>query len=121
MKVTNGVHHSQHNKTTKRLKVNEGHKAFTTVNTIRKHIWYTNVDTLTKDKLLELNAKIKSPPDIIAMTEIKPKNYTRVLEHKQYNLGGRNKSNGQRAKQRSNTICMQWFELPDSESIEYCW
>ena len=54
------------------------------------HIWYTNVDTLTKDKLLELNAEIKSqsPPDIIAMTEIKPKNYTRVLDQKQYNLGG---------------------------------
>ena len=54
------------------------------------HIWYTNVDTPTKDKLLELNAEIKSqsPPDIIAMTVIKPKNHTRVLEHKQYNLGG---------------------------------
>ena len=54
------------------------------------HVWYTNVNTLTKDKLLELNAEIKSqsPPDIIAMTEIKPKNYTRVLDQKQYNLGG---------------------------------
>ena len=34
--MSQSVHHSQHNKTTKRLKVNEGHKAFTTVNTIRQ-------------------------------------------------------------------------------------
>ena len=38
-------------------------------------IWYTNADTLTKDKLLELENEIhesNGPPYIIAITEIKP-------------------------------------------------
>ena len=46
---------------------------------------FTNVDTYSRDKILELNALIKSfdnPPHLIALQEVKPKNYRyeRILE-----------------------------------------
>ena len=37
------------------------------------HVWYTNADTLTHDKIRELSMEISAsniPPDIIAITEI---------------------------------------------------
>ena len=45
------------------------------------NIWFTNADTLTKDKIMELKENIKcdSPPDIIAISEVKPKNYKREI------------------------------------------
>ena len=59
----------------------QGERQANTVNSELLRIWYTNADVLTKDKLCELKEDIKSdyPPDIIAVTEIKPKNYTRQL------------------------------------------
>ena len=49
-------------------------------------IWYTNADTFTKEKLQELKDDINacSPPDIIAITELKPKNYTKELTKVEY-------------------------------------
>ena len=54
------------------------------------NIWYTNADTLTRDKIEELKEEIKSstPPDIIAITELKPKNYSRELIKNEYILDG---------------------------------
>ena len=54
------------------------------------NIWYTNADTLTKDKIQELTNDINasSPPDIIAVTEIKPKNYTKELQMVEYMIDG---------------------------------
>ena len=54
------------------------------------NIWYTNADTLTKDKIQELKDDINasSPPDIIAVTEIKPKNYTKELQIVEYMIDG---------------------------------
>ena len=45
---------------------------------------------MTKDKIYELKEDIKSgnPPDIIAITEIKPKNYTRELAKIDYKIDG---------------------------------
>ena len=53
-------------------------------------IWYTNADTLTKEKLQELKDDINasSPPDIIAITEVKPKNYIKELTKVEYNIDG---------------------------------
>lgn len=53
-------------------------------------IWYTNTDTLTKEKVYELGEEIRSdtPPDIIAITELKPKNYKRELRMIDYELEG---------------------------------
>ena len=53
-------------------------------------IWYTNADTLTTAKINELKEEFKSsyPPDIIAITEIKPKNYTRELNKLEYRIEG---------------------------------
>ena len=44
-------------------------------------IWYANADALTKDKIRDLENEITSDtlPDIIAITEFKPKNYIREL------------------------------------------
>ena len=45
-------------------------------------LWYTNADTLTSDKIQELKSLISSAdqvPDIIAICEYKPKNYSREL------------------------------------------
>ena len=54
------------------------------------NIWYTNADTLTKNKIQELKDDINasSPPDIIAVTEIKPKNYTKELQIVEYMIDG---------------------------------
>ena len=51
-------------------------------------IWYTNADTLTKDKIRELGNEIASDtlPDIIAITEFKPKNYIRELTQHDFKL-----------------------------------
>ena len=53
-------------------------------------IWYANADTLTRAKIHELKEEIKSstPPDVIAIVEIKPKNYTRELTKSEYNIVG---------------------------------
>ena len=64
--------------------------------TIKKHgngligIWYTNADVLTKEKLRELTEDIDTttPPDIIAINEIKPKNYGRELNKIDYKISG---------------------------------
>ena len=55
-------------------------------------IWYTNADTLTTAKINELKEEFKSsyPPDIIAITEIKPKNYTSELNKLEYRIEGYN-------------------------------
>ena len=54
------------------------------------NIWYTNADTLRKDKIQELKDDINasSPLDIIAVTEIKPKNYTKELQIVEYMIDG---------------------------------
>ena len=51
-------------------------------------IWYANADTLTKEKIEELKQEIISsePPDVIAITEIKPKNYKRQLSEVEYKI-----------------------------------
>jgi len=50
-------------------------------------IWYTNADVLTKDKINELKLEIaNNPPDVIAVCEFKPKNYTRILQETEYQL-----------------------------------
>ena len=56
------------------------------------HIWFTNADTLTKEKVLELIEEVKggAPPDIIAVSELKPKNYTRQLCGLDYKIDGYN-------------------------------
>ena len=53
-------------------------------------IWYTNADVLTKEKLRELTEDIDTttPPDIIAINEIKPKNYGRELNKIDYKISG---------------------------------
>ena len=48
-------------------------------------IWYTNADVLTQAKIHELKEEISTSavrPDIIAITEIKPKHYVRELTEK---------------------------------------
>ena len=54
------------------------------------NIWYTNADVLTQEKIRELKEEIKSgtAPDIIAITEIKPKNYVRELTETEYQIEG---------------------------------
>ena len=51
-------------------------------------IWYTNIDTLTKEKILELEHDIKTnqKPDIIMLTEIKPKNFKKKLDKTEYKI-----------------------------------
>ena len=52
-------------------------------------IWSTNADVLTKDKLLELNDQTRNnAPEIIAISEVKPKNYKRTLSALEYKLHG---------------------------------
>ena len=55
-------------------------------------IWYTNADTLTQAKIhgheLRDDIKYNTPPDVIAIVEIKPKNYTRELTKTEYNIEG---------------------------------
>ena len=55
------------------------------------NIWYTNADVLTQAKIHELKEEIITSdvhPDIIAITEIKPKNYVRELTEKEYEIDG---------------------------------
>ena len=54
------------------------------------NIWYTNTDTFTEDKIRELKDVINasSPPDIIAVTEFKPKKYTKELQIVEYKIVG---------------------------------
>ena len=55
------------------------------------NIWFTNADTLTQTKIQELKSEIRSSdsvPDIIAVTEIKLKNYSRVITERDYNIAG---------------------------------
>ena len=54
------------------------------------NVWYTNADVLTNDKRLESKNEINTgtPPDIIAVAGIKPKNYARYLENVDYELNG---------------------------------
>ena len=48
-------------------------------------IWFTNADVLTQDKLLELKSMIRnSAPEIIAVTEVKPKNFHRSRTDLEY-------------------------------------
>ena len=52
-------------------------------------IWYTKADTLTQAEIHKLKEEIKSStPDVIAIVEIKPKNYTRELSKTEYNIEG---------------------------------
>ena len=53
-------------------------------------IWYTNADTLTKDKLIELTNEInqENAPDVICITEFKPKNFSRTLTEVEYKIEG---------------------------------
>ena len=51
---------------------------------------YTNADVLTKDKIEEIKDEIRcdSPPDIIAITEIKSQKYERILTENDYKIDG---------------------------------
>ena len=52
-------------------------------------IWYTNADVLTRTKIRELELALKdSPPDIISITEVKPKNYPREVSEIDYMIEG---------------------------------
>ena len=52
---------------------------------------FTNADVLTKDKLLELKELIASQkPDVISITEVKPKNISRTITNLEYQLPGYN-------------------------------
>ena len=54
-------------------------------------VMFTNADVLTKDKLLELKELIASQkPDIISITEVKPKNISRTITNLEYQLPGYN-------------------------------
>ena len=55
------------------------------------YTWFTNADTLTQAKIQELENEIQSSasaPDIIAVTEIKPKNYVRNITENDYKIKG---------------------------------
>lgn len=53
------------------------------------NIWITNADVLTQEKLLELKSRMKeNPPDLIAISEVKPKNWKYHAELVQYALDG---------------------------------
>ena len=52
-------------------------------------IWYTNADVLTRTKIHELELGLKdSPPDIISITDVKPKNYQREVSEIDYMIEG---------------------------------
>ena len=59
-------------------------------NEIRKiKIMYSNVDTLNKDKLIELGSRLgQEKPDIIMLQEVKPKYYKRKLQAIEYHIQG---------------------------------
>ena len=49
----------------------------------------TNADVLTKDKLAELRRDAKNEkPDIIAVSEVKPKNYEKMRTLAEYKIKG---------------------------------
>ena len=50
---------------------------------------YSNVDTLNKDKLIELGSRLgQEKPDIIMLQEVKPKYYKRKLQAIEYHIQG---------------------------------
>ena len=54
-------------------------------------VWTTNADVLTRDKLIELKNRIElqiKPPDIISVTEFKPKYHKRELNILEYHIEG---------------------------------
>ena len=56
-------------------------------------IWATNVDVLTKEKLTELKYRIgldQTPPHIIALSEVRPKQYKHQRDLADYQLDGYN-------------------------------
>ena len=59
-------------------------------NEIRKiKIMYSNVDTLNKDKLIELGSRLgQEKPDIIMLQKVKPKYYKRKLQAIEYHIQG---------------------------------
>ena len=54
------------------------------------NVWYTNADVLTQEKLGELKEIISSSdtPDVVAVTEVKPKYYRRKISEVEYQLPG---------------------------------
>ena len=53
------------------------------------NLWITNADVLTQEKIMELKARMKdSPPDVIAISEVKPKNLKHQSELVHYALDG---------------------------------
>ena len=55
------------------------------------NIWFTNADTLTQDKMIELRedvADTNPPPDVIAISELKPKNFKRTLNENEFKIPG---------------------------------
>ena len=55
----------------------------------RLEIWMTNADVLTQEKIIELKSRLKEkPPDLIAISEVKPKTKKHHLELVHYALDG---------------------------------
>ena len=53
------------------------------------NILFTNANTLTQTKLQELKLRIEdTPPSIIAISEVKPKNFTRDIQLSEFNIDG---------------------------------
>ena len=56
-------------------------------------LMFTNADILTQEKLLELKSRVASrdktkSPHLIMISEVKPKNFTRILTKKEYEIDG---------------------------------
>lgn len=49
-------------------------------------IWSTNSDVFTKFKKQDLEARLHEQPDIIAISEVKPKSYSRTLSLVEYQI-----------------------------------
>ena len=57
----------------------------------RINIWTTNADVLTNEKILELKTRLQEEqPHIIAITEVRPKNWKHEISLAQYKLPGYN-------------------------------
>lgn len=74
------VAHAQqsHSGKRKRASINNTKVAISLLQAIELKILFTNVDTLTKEKVIELRHKISGeqlPPQVIAPQEVKPKNF----------------------------------------------
>jgi len=70
------------------LNIQQGER--TTAHNKKLKIWYTNADTLT-NKMSELRSRIhqtKSEPDVIAITEVKPKNARYNLTESEIKIDG---------------------------------